>query len=173
MILAAARTGPAKPLNALANPPEKPKPDAGGSLIEPGMRLGQATRHGYIVIAPVWTKPQQFQYEYSAREHAAVIGALRDACGRFSIDTDRVFLTGHSMGGDAAWDIALAHPDLWAGVVPITALSGKYVERYWQNESAVADVFRQRRAGRRQGRHQDGGQCPAMGQIFRPRRRST
>ncbi len=25
------------------------------------------------------------------------------------------------MGGDAAWDIALAHPDLWAGVMPIGA----------------------------------------------------
>ena len=35
--------------------------------------------------------------------------------GDSRIDTDRVFLTGHSMGGDAAWDIGLAHPDLWAG----------------------------------------------------------
>jgi pimeloyl-ACP methyl ester carboxylesterase len=141
VILAAAKMDPAKPLDALAKPPEKSKPDVGGSLIEPGIRLGQATRHGYIVVAPVWTKPQQFQYEYSAREHAAVLGALRDACRRFSIDTDRVFLTGHSMGGDAAWDIALAHPDLWAGVVPITALSGKYVERYWQNGARLPMYF--------------------------------
>ena len=30
------------------------------------------------------------------------------------------------MGGDAAWDIGLAHPDLWAGVIPITAESGRF-----------------------------------------------
>ena len=45
--------------------------------------------------------------------------------GDFSIDTDRVFLTGHGIGGDAAWDIALAHPDLWAGVIPFVAV-GRY-----------------------------------------------
>jgi pimeloyl-ACP methyl ester carboxylesterase len=81
------------------------------------------------------------QYEYSAREHAIALGALRDACKRFSIDTDRVYLSGHSMGGDAAWDIALAHPDLWAGVIPITATMGKYVERYWQNAAKLPMYF--------------------------------
>ena len=39
-----------------------------------------------------------------------MLGALRDACRRFSIDTDRVFLTGHGIGGDAAWDIAHRAP---------------------------------------------------------------
>lgn len=47
--------------------------------------------------------------------------AARDACRRFAVDTDRVFLTGHSTGGDAAWDIGVSHPDLWAGVMPISA----------------------------------------------------
>jgi pimeloyl-ACP methyl ester carboxylesterase len=98
-----------------------------------GERLGQATRHGYIVIAVDWQLPHQLGYDYSAREHHAVLGALRDACRRFAIDTDRVFLTGHGMGGDAAWDIALAHPDLWAGVIPIVATAGRYVERYARN----------------------------------------
>ena len=98
-----------------------------------GRRLGQATRRGYIVIAPKWSSENQAKYEYTAREHAAILYCLRDACRRFSVDTDRVFLSGHSMGGDAAWDIGLAHPDLWAGVVPIVATAGKYVSRYWQN----------------------------------------
>ena len=68
--------------------------------------------------------------EYSAREHHAVLGALRDACRRFSIDTDRVYLTGHGMGGDSAWDIAIAHPDVWAGVIPVVAVADKFVTRY-------------------------------------------
>ena len=96
-------------------------------------RSGQATRHGYIVIAPQWTTEHQKRYGYSAREHAAVLSSLRDACRRFSVDVDRVFLSGHSMGGDAAWDMGLAHPDLWAGVIPIVARSDRYCALYWEN----------------------------------------
>jgi predicted esterase len=98
-----------------------------------GQRRGQAARSGTIVIAPAWTRDQQTAYDYSAREHAAVLAALRESLRRFSIDTDRVFLSGHSMGGDAAWDIALAHPDLWAGLVAISPTAGKYVNHYWHN----------------------------------------
>lgn len=98
-----------------------------------GMRYGQATRHGYIVVAPIWTREHQREYEFSAREHAAVLYALRDASRRFSIDTDKVFLSGHSMGADAAWDIGLSHPDLWAGVIPIVARADKYISRYSEN----------------------------------------
>ncbi len=97
------------------------------------LRMGQATRRGYIVIAPEWTRAGQTRYEYSVGEHAAVLGALRDAARRLNIDSDRVFLSGHSLGGDAAWDIGLAHPDLWAGVLPITATADKYISRYWKN----------------------------------------
>ncbi len=98
-----------------------------------GERLGQATRHGYIVIAVDWQQRHQFTYDYSAREHHAVLGAMRDACRRFAVDTDRVFLTGHGIGGDAAWDIGLAHPDIWAGVIPIVAVANRYVGRYAKN----------------------------------------
>jgi predicted esterase len=104
-------------------------------------RYGQATRHGYIVIAPEWTREHQRKYEYTAREHAAVLLTLRDACKRFSIDVDRTFLSGHSMGGDAAWDIGLSHPDLWAGVIPIVATSDKYVNLYWENARYVPMYF--------------------------------
>jgi predicted esterase len=104
-----------------------------GEWAKNGQRQGQATRHGYIVVAPRWGKEHQKKYEYSAREVAAVLNALRDACRRFSIDSDRVFLSGHSMGGDAAWDLGLAHPDLWAGVIPIVARSDRYCSLYWRN----------------------------------------
>ncbi len=87
---------------------------------KPG-RHGQAGRNGYIVIAPAWTAEHQKGYQGTPREHAVVLGCVRDACRRFAVDTDRVFLTGHSTGGDAAWDIGVSHPDLWAGVMPISA----------------------------------------------------
>jgi len=105
------------------------------------IRMGQAGRHGYIVISPFWHQGKKQEYGYSAREHAAVLFSLRDACQHFAVDTDRVFLSGHSMGGDAAWDIGLAHPDLWAGVIPITATADKYVSLYWENGRRVAFYF--------------------------------
>ena len=108
---------------------------------EKRLRQGQTMRHGFVVVAPHWTKPHQNQYEFSAREHAAVLYSLRDVCRRFSIDTDRVFLSGHSIGGDAAWDIGLAHPDLWAGVIPIVATVDKYITRYWENGRNVPFYF--------------------------------
>jgi pimeloyl-ACP methyl ester carboxylesterase len=102
-----------------------------------GVRRGQADRHGTIVIAPRWARAGQAAYEYSAREHAAVLNAVRAATKRFAIDTDRIFLSGHSMGGDAAWDIALAHPDLWAGLVAVAPAAGNYVTHYWRNAQSL------------------------------------
>jgi len=99
----------------------------------PPGRQGQAGRYGYIVIAPSWTVEHQTEYEYSEREQAVVLGCYRDACRRFSVDTDRVFLSGFSNGGDAAWDIGLSHPDLWAGVIPISAEAKKTCTFYIEN----------------------------------------
>ncbi|HVC99467.1 MAG TPA: peptidase [Pirellulales bacterium] len=120
-------------LRAVATTPEQQIEWWAGPWSDGGMRLGQASRHGYIVIAPAWAMQDQTGYRFSAAEHAAVLNSLRDACRRFSIDVDRVFLSGHSMGGDAAWDMGLAHPDLWAGVVPIVARADKYISRIWEN----------------------------------------
>lgn len=112
-----------------------------GSPNESGDRGGPASRQGYIVIAPRWTREHQRRYEFSYREHAIVLTALRDACSRLAIDTDKMFLSGHSMGGDAVWDLGLAHPDLWAGVIPIVANADKYVSRYWENSKGLAMYF--------------------------------
>ena len=104
-------------------------------------RTGQATRQGYIVLTPAWTREHQRSYEYSAREHAAILLPLRDALQRFAIDSDRIFLAGHSMGGDAAWDLGIAHPDLWAGVIPIAANADKFVNLYTENARYVPWYF--------------------------------
>ena len=104
-----------------------------------GMRMGHATRHGYIVIAPEWNPPEagMSEYDFSVFSHAAVLGAVKDALRRFSVNTDKVFISGHGIGGTAAWDIALAHPDLWAGAIVFNAVASKYIESY---QSAVRHV---------------------------------
>jgi pimeloyl-ACP methyl ester carboxylesterase len=91
----------------------------------------EAHRRGYILIAPEYAIPGQSpEYHYTPSEHAAVELALRDARKRYAIDSDRVFLAGQLTGGNMAWDYALAHPDLFAGVVVISGLPAKYVPRY-------------------------------------------
>lgn len=110
---------------------------SGAYSAELGMRTGQATRQGYIVVAPNWTRPSQRGYEYTPIEHHRVLAALRDAMRRVSIDSDRVYIAGHLAGGSAAWDIALAHPDLWAGLINIGGDAGKYVMYYGENAKYV------------------------------------
>lgn len=124
-------------LHGLQTTPEQQIDWWAGEFDDKGRRIGQAGRNGYIVIAPQWTQEQQVAYQYSAREHGLVLAVLRDAIQRFSIDTDRVFLTGHFSGGDAAWDIGLAHPSLWAGVIVISGRSDKYCTYYWENAAHV------------------------------------
>ncbi|RPI74125.1 MAG: hypothetical protein EHM42_15715, partial [Planctomycetaceae bacterium] len=97
-------------------------------------KAGQAARHGYIVVAPEYqSKPNQTQYDYSVLAHTRALQALRDAGNRFSLDFDRVFLSGHQMGGDAAFDLGFSHPDLFAGVIPIAGVSDQVCQFYWEN----------------------------------------
>ncbi|QDT08552.1 alpha/beta hydrolase [Planctomycetes bacterium K23_9] len=100
-------------------------------------RGGHATRHGYIVVAPAWTEPGQGVYNYTPREHQRVLVALRDAMRRTSINADRIFIVGHGDGATAAWDIAVSHPDLWAGLIAISSDPGKTITHYYPNAQQV------------------------------------
>ena len=106
-----------------------------------GTRSGHAMRNGYIVVAPLWGRPTQRTYEYTPREHHNVLFALRHAMRHASIDADRVFLAGHGEGATAAWDIALSHPDLWAGLVSINGEPDKTIQHYFHNARNVPMYF--------------------------------
>jgi hypothetical protein len=93
----------------------------------------QAQRRGYIVIAPEYLDENATKYTYSPQSHYRVQMALRDAFKRFNIDSNRVFLAGHGSGGDAAFDIGNAHPDLFAGVIPITGQIQNLTIKIWRN----------------------------------------
>ena len=102
---------------------------------------GDPCRYGYIVISPEWNEFKQPVYNYTENEHQMILRPLRDAMRRFSIDSDRVFVAGHFMGADAAWDLAMAHPDLWAGAIMIGAIAKKYIIQYWPNARYVPTYF--------------------------------
>jgi poly(3-hydroxybutyrate) depolymerase len=48
-----------------------------------------------------------------------VMRCIAEAKQRFSVDEDRVYLTGESMGGHGTWAIASRHPDIFAAAAPV------------------------------------------------------
>jgi hypothetical protein len=97
-------------------------------------RLADAAReHGCILVAPEWSNSLEGNYTYTPAEHAAVCEVLRDLRRHYQVDSDRVFLVGVGEGATMAYDVGLSHPDLFAGVVPVSGRPGKWAVRYRHN----------------------------------------
>jgi len=93
-----------------------------------------ANREGYILAAPEWAEGSPpSKYQYSVREQDRLLGCIRDLRSRYRVDSDRLFLVGNLEGAQMAFDFALGHPDLFAGVVPISASPRFFAEKYWRN----------------------------------------
>lgn len=106
----------------------------GGDVHHPDL----GNQRGYIVIAPEYAEKAQVEYSFGAPAHKCVLECLIDARKRFAVDSDRVFLAGNGMGGDAAFDIGMAHPDEFAGVIPMGGNAINYCEHYWENGAYTA-----------------------------------
>src|SRR6185295_4881695 len=59
--------------------------------------------------------------EYRGIGENDVLCVLADVQRRYMVDRNRIYLTGHSMGGTGAAYLALHHPDLFAAVAPLAA----------------------------------------------------
>jgi pimeloyl-ACP methyl ester carboxylesterase len=68
------------------------------------------------VVAPTNRRPFGFDWQDWGRLDALEV--LDMAKLMFPIDTTRVYLTGHSMGGHGVWHVGLTHPDLFAAIAP-------------------------------------------------------
>ena len=106
-----------------------------------GIRQGQAGRYGFIIAAVDWKVPFQNIYAFSAREHLTVLKAMREVLRRFSVDPDRMYLSGHFEGGKAAYDIAISHPEHFAGVIGISGGMEKYIDIYADNRHLRLPVY--------------------------------
>jgi len=51
----------------------------------------------------------------------AVYELIKETISKYNIDTNRIYLTGLSMGGWGTWKLAIEHPELFAAVVPVCA----------------------------------------------------
>lgn len=46
---------------------------------------------------------------------------LDQVTARYAVDMNRIYLTGHSMGGNGTWYLAYKHPERFAAIVPMSA----------------------------------------------------
>jgi predicted peptidase len=91
---------------------------------ERGTDFDGVTRHGppriareqadfpFVIVAPQCPPDQRWQV-------SLLLQVLDTAMQTFPIDPARVYLTGISMGGAGAWQLAAAAPDRFAALVPI------------------------------------------------------
>lgn len=86
---------------------------------------------GAVVIAPQcpegrqWVNTPWEMGNYStvatdeSTEMKSVVALLLQTIGEYAVDTDRVYITGVSMGGYGTWDIISRHGELFAAAVPV------------------------------------------------------
>ena len=105
-----------------------------------GENLEDVARHGYlqrvrengeefpfIVIAP-----QCPARKYWGCYTESLLAFLNFICESLPVDTERIYLTGLSMGGTGTWMLAMAAPERFAAMAPICGTG-----IYWFGESLV------------------------------------
>ena len=101
------------------------------ALTEMRFWMDEATRRGWLVagLECVIGRGKGYMSTYDERNMA--LRALVGCAKHFAVDSSRVYVAGHSMGGHMAWDLALTYPDLFAAAVPFTGcvngISSNYV----------------------------------------------
>ena len=82
--------------------------------------INQAQSYGHknwgYIIAPTNRRPYGYNWENWGRLDALEVLELSKK--KFSIDEERVYLTGHSMGGHGAWHVGFNNPDKFAAIAP-------------------------------------------------------
>jgi pimeloyl-ACP methyl ester carboxylesterase len=90
-------------------------PGRAGERDTDDLRLFPASDAGYIVACPL----ARGTMGYQGIAETDVYDVLADVERRFSINRDRIYLTGISMGGSGALRLALTRPGIWAAVAVV------------------------------------------------------
>jgi predicted esterase len=98
--------------------------------------FGGSTGNGFAVIAPeVMTKVSSAWNEEP--EEKMVLEMIEAAKRTWDVDTNRIVLTGHSMGGDASWMLGGRNADLFAGCAPLAGSVMPYMKEGTRNKRAT------------------------------------
>jgi predicted esterase len=76
----------------------------------------EAEARGYIVACPKGRQPASM---YTGSAERDVMDVLAEMQRAYRIDANRIYMTGHSMGGFGTWSVAMNHPDIFAALAPI------------------------------------------------------
>ena len=68
----------------------------------------------FIVVSP-----QCLAGDWWTEKNEVLINLLDDIVARYDVDTERIYLTGLSMGGYGTWALAYEYPKRFAAIVPI------------------------------------------------------
>jgi predicted esterase len=77
-----------------------------------------AEQHGFILASVTGRGPLSGYSKVSGGEQD-VLDVMEIVKNRYSVDSSKIFLGGHSMGGGGTWAIGLAYQDKFAGFIPI------------------------------------------------------
>jgi predicted esterase len=77
----------------------------------------EAERLGLLVVAP---KGRDTASMYRGTAEQDVMDVLAQVERDYRVDTARVYLMGHSMGGYGTWSVAIDHPNVFAALGPIS-----------------------------------------------------
>jgi hypothetical protein len=81
---------------------------------------GGAERLGWIVACPT-----AIEAPWSAKPNDGfLLAVLEEVCLLFNVDKNRVYLTGHSMGGYGCWHFGPLYAHLWAAIAPMAGGGG-------------------------------------------------
>ncbi len=65
----------------------------------------------------ILVSPQCPEHQIWSRD--TLLGLLDDIIANYAVDTNRVYLTGLSMGGYGTWDLGMTYPERFAAIVPV------------------------------------------------------
>jgi poly(3-hydroxybutyrate) depolymerase len=82
-----------------------------------GQLKREAERLGFLVVCP---KGRDTASMYRDAAEQDVMDVLAEVRRDYKVDANRIYLMGHSMGGYGTWSIAMAHPDIFAALGPIS-----------------------------------------------------
>jgi predicted esterase len=83
----------------------------------PSVVKAQAEQRGYLVVCP---KGRGTADMYLGKAEQDVLDVLAEMRRVYKVDAQRIYLTGHSMGGYGTWSLAQAHPTMFAALAPIS-----------------------------------------------------
>jgi predicted esterase len=86
--------------------------------------LGNGGKLDAIVIAPQC--PGESHWADDNREEQKLVQFVPEMTEKYNIDTDRMYLTGLSMGGRCSWKLALAMPGTFAAMAVICGRTNTY-----------------------------------------------